>query len=231
MEVGEYMFFHSGNEEKYYRMGFIVTNKLKHTIIDFGPISDRMCRIRIRGRYQKIQILNVPAPTEVKDETKNQVYELLERKLKQLSTYDIKIILGNMNAQVGKEQIYKWLTGRNGMHELGNDNGKRLVEFTTENKMNVMSTHFQHKKIYQVTWRSPDGQTENQIDHVLVEKKHAKFVKGVRSYRDADADTDYFLIKTKIVQEVPIIRKNKHDEIPRYQKEEREDRNADTFQW
>ncbi|XP_072376832.1 uncharacterized protein [Diabrotica undecimpunctata] len=57
---------------------------------------------------------------------------------------------------------------------------------------------FEHKKIYKQTWVSNDGVTRNQIDHVLVDARRGSNCLDVRSLREADGDTDHFLVKAKI---------------------------------
>jgi hypothetical protein len=47
--------------------------------------------------------------------------------------------------------------------------GWRMVDFAIARKMAISSTLFQHKRIHQETWRSPDGLTSNQIDHVMID--------------------------------------------------------------
>ena len=49
-----------------------------------------------------------------------------------------------------------------------NDNGKMLCDFSDTNGLAVTGTVFPHKEILKPTWKSPDGKTVNQIDHVLV---------------------------------------------------------------
>ncbi|GFX11460.1 uncharacterized protein TNCV_1821431 [Trichonephila clavipes] len=45
----------------------------------------------------------------------------------------------------------------------------------------------------------PDGQTHNQIDHVLIDRRHRNNIMDVRSYRGANVDTDHILLRSKTV--------------------------------
>ena len=45
---------------------------------------------------------------------------------------------------------------------------ERLCNFCRANGFIITGTIFPHKDIHKLTWRSPDGRTVNQIDHVLV---------------------------------------------------------------
>ena len=48
------------------------------------------------------------------------------------------------------------------------------------------------------TWTSPDGNTVNQIDHVMVNRRFRTAVTDVRSYRGADCDSDHFMVVTRV---------------------------------
>jgi hypothetical protein len=39
------------------------------------------------------------------------------------------ILLGDFNAKVGRENIFKQTIGKESLHEIGNDNGVRVVNF------------------------------------------------------------------------------------------------------
>jgi hypothetical protein len=61
-----------------------------------------------RGRWCDIIVLNVHAPTQDKnDDTKDMFYEELEHVFDKLLKYHMKIFLGNFNAKVGREVIFK----------------------------------------------------------------------------------------------------------------------------
>lgn len=47
-------------------------------------------------------------------------------------------------------------------------------------------------------WKSPDGRTRNQIDHVLIQRKYRSSITDVRSYKGIDCDPDHFTIITKL---------------------------------
>jgi hypothetical protein len=45
--------------------------------------------------------------------------------------YHMKILLGDFNAKVGREGIFKPTIANESLHEISNDNGVRLVNFAT----------------------------------------------------------------------------------------------------
>jgi hypothetical protein len=83
----------------------------------------------------------------------------------------MKILLGDFNANVGRENIFKPTTGIESLHEISNDNGVRVVNFATSKNLIVKSTMFPHCNIHKFTWTSPDGKTCSQIDHILIDRR------------------------------------------------------------
>ncbi|PIK41764.1 endonuclease-reverse transcriptase [Apostichopus japonicus] len=86
-----------------------------------------------------------------------------------------------------------------GKHGTGviNNNGERLVDFCGLNHFVITGTLFPHKEIHKNTWTS-DKRTNNQIDHVLINKKYRSSVRDTRVMRGADAASDYQLVRTQI---------------------------------
>jgi hypothetical protein len=131
------------------------------------------------------------------DDVKDSFYEELGHVFDQIPRYNMKILLGDFNGKVGGEDIFKPTIGNESSHEISDDNGVRGVNFATSKNLFVRSSTFPHCSIYKYTWTSPDGQTHNQIDCVLIDRRwHSSIL--VRSFRGADCDTDHYLIVEKI---------------------------------
>jgi exonuclease III len=107
-----------------------------------------MSYIILRGRWCDIIVLNVHAPTEDKiDDVKNSFYDELEHVFDKFPKYHMKILLGDFNAKVGREDIFKPTVGNESLHEISNDNGVRVVNFATSKNLIVKSSMFPHCNI------------------------------------------------------------------------------------
>jgi len=54
----------------------------------------------------------------------------------------MKILLGDFNAKVGREDIFKPIIGNESLHEVSNDNGVSVLNFATSRNHIVKSTTF-----------------------------------------------------------------------------------------
>jgi len=109
-------------------------------------------------------VVNVHAPSEEKsDGSKDILYEELEQVFDHFPKYYMKILLGDFNAKVGRENIFKPTIGQESLHHDSNDNGVRLVNFATSKNLVVKSTMFPHRNNHKYTWTSPDGKTHNRL--------------------------------------------------------------------
>ena len=104
------------------------------------------------------------------DEIKEEFYNLLQQNINQIANSDIKIILGDLNAKVGKGNIYKPTTSNESLHNKTN-NGIKMIHFEVSKCLNVRSVKFPHKNIHKETWYSAVGRTVNQIDRVLTSNR------------------------------------------------------------
>ena len=74
-----------------------------------------------------------------------------------------------------------------------NDNGERFVNACAANNIVIGGSVFPHKKIHKATWVSPDQVTENQIDHIGINKMFRRSLQDVRVKRGADVASDHHL--------------------------------------
>jgi hypothetical protein len=55
--------------------------------------------------------------------------------------------MGHFNANIGKEEYQKKVTGKYTTHNINNENGNLLGAFVTRYKLKIRSTTFPHKNI------------------------------------------------------------------------------------
>jgi len=116
------------------------------------PINERICYIVAKGRWFVIAFINCYAPTEDKDyDTKNDFDSQLETVYDSIPSNIIKVVMGDFNAKVGREQWFRPVFGNESLHNISNDNGERLISFATTKGMTISSTQFQHKNIHKHT--------------------------------------------------------------------------------
>jgi hypothetical protein len=102
----------------------------------------------------------------------------------------MKILLGDFDAKVNREDIFKSTTGGESLQEISNDNGVRVVNFTASKNLFVRNTMFPHRNIHKVTWTS-HRKTHNQIGHTLIDKKRQLSVPDIPSFMRENSDTDH----------------------------------------
>ena len=203
MRSGDFTVFYKGGQRYLFGTGFIVNNIWKNAILNFTGFNERIATLRLKAKFFNITLINIHAPTEVKDnEVKEEFYDNLDAVYNGVPDNDVKIVLGDSNAKVGRELYHHKVAGKYSLHEFSNDNGTRLIEFAKDRSMHIKSTMFPHKDIYKQIWVSPDGQTINQIDHVLIEKRHASDILDVKSRRGVDCNSDHFLVQIKYRQKM-----------------------------
>jgi len=78
--------------------------------------------------------------------------------------YHMKILLGDFNAKLERENIFKPTIGPEILHQVSNDNAVRLVNLATSKYLLVKSTMIPHRNIHKYTWTCPDGKIHKQIE-------------------------------------------------------------------
>ena len=191
----------------------ISKEKIK-TLLEWEPVNDRMIRARFNSKYYKLSNIQCYAPTnDADEETKDNFYEQLQMVVSKVPRHDMLLIMGDLNAKVGADNTeFEKSMGKHGCGTR-NDNEERLIDFCLNNNQVIGGTLFPHKDIHKLTWKSPDGRTTNQIDHIIINNKWRRSLFDVKVYRGADVNSDHYLSKAAI--KLKLRRKPKQQEISR----------------
>jgi len=207
-------------KQRLFGCGFVVRGRLRHEVLSFRHVSERISTIRIKAKFKNVSLICVHAPTEDKsDDTKDDFYELLDRTYNQCPSYDIKIVLGDFNAKLGKENTFDSIVGNHSLHKDTSSNGLRLIEFAAGRNIIISSTRFPHLNIHKGTWRSPDQSTVNQIDHIAIDARHSSNVLDVRTFRGANIDSDHYLVTAKVRMRISRTSRNRANILGKYNTE------------
>ena len=199
MATGQTLIYCGDGEQHEGGVAIMISQEAVKSLMEWTPINKRIITARFYSKYRKVTIIQVHAPhNEKEDLEKEQFYLELQEVVDGCNKNDIIIVMGDLNAKVGNNNNgYERTMGTHGLG-IRNDNGERLCEFCQMNGLVIAGTLFPHKDIHKATWVSPDGETRNQIDHLLISGSWRSSVLDCRVQRGADANSDHYLVKTRI---------------------------------
>lgn len=196
--------------------GFMVNLKIIDSIIEFKAHSPRLSTLSIKTANRVYTIINAHAPTNDKNNRKEHMedvesfWELLDQTATNINKKYTKILIGDFNAQLGREKRFRDVIGKWPAQKRTNKNGLRLVEFCRNHNMISKSTYFKRKPNKLKTWKHPDWKKgEWQLDHVCMDKNYHKEIYNVKVLRGTDTGSDHYMIKIKI-KFTPLKKKKSH---------------------
>ena len=143
-----------------------------------------------RGYTFDISIIQVYAPTADSSEDDIELfYEQLDEAKRQCKSQDIIIVMGDLNAKVGSEEIEQ-VSGKYGLGVI-NERGERWADWCKANNQVIMNTWFKNHKRRLWTWKHPGDRTRNQIDYVTINHRFRNSVQNAKAYPGADCDSDH----------------------------------------
>jgi hypothetical protein len=112
-------------------------------------------------------------------------------------------LLGDFNTKVVSKDASKQTVGNETSYEINNNNGVRVVNFTTSKNFVVKGTMSPHRNIHKYTWTSPEIK-HNQVDHIFIDRRRHSSILNVRCFRGADCDTDQYLVVEKLRERLAV---------------------------
>ena len=213
-----YEIYHTGSKDnKHHGVGIVIEKGID---AEFKTVSNRICTAKIKiedpNNQRNIVFISSYAPTlevsEKSPKTKEEYYEELESVINTVNCRDILIVGSDQNAKTGLgREEFPEVIGKYGKGEM-NTNGRTLAETCMRNEMILCNTQFPHKMAHRTTWEAPMRKIEhkdkngeirrnpyrNQIDYIMMWKKHRIFLEDARSCNGIETNTDHRLVKAKL---------------------------------
>ena len=172
LKNGHILCYRGQSDKKEHGVGFLVNKELAGNIENFYSLNERVAGliIKLNNRY-RLKIIQVYAPTSAyDDEHVEKFYEDVEEAMKKHKT-QYTFIVGDFNAKVGKKSVGMTALGNFGI-DTRNERGEMLVGFAERNNLKIMNTFFMRKASRKWTWKSPNGETKNEIDFILTDRQN-----------------------------------------------------------
>ncbi|VDP70098.1 unnamed protein product [Schistosoma curassoni] len=195
------MLLYSGHEEENAQhtqgVALMLSKAARNVFVGWESHGSRIIKASLKTKKEgtTMNVIQCYAPTnDSNDDIKDQFYERLQSIIEKCPRKDSTILMGDLNAKVGIDNTgYKDIMGGHGLGER-NVNGERFANLCAFNKLVMGRTIFPHKIIHKAKWISPDHTTENQIDHICINKKFRRTTEDVRTRRGADIASDHYLV-------------------------------------
>lgn len=209
IDYGNYRMFKSKTDRRIGKgtpllgMAILVHKKVLGSVKKVTPVNNRLMTIDFQSANRNYTLVNAHAPTNV-DNKKNpketeKYWQTLNKTMSKIPRNNTAILIGDMNAQLGKERINRKTIGKYPAHKHTNKNGTRLVDLCIQHNLKIMSTSLRKAPKKQKTWRSPVQKLgEFQIDHVAITHTEQRQIHDVQVRRGANIDSDHYLTRIKI---------------------------------
>jgi hypothetical protein len=137
------IFYGECNKHRQFGTGFAIHKNLVLSVRELKSINPRISVLTIEALHFNISFVNGHAPTEERpQEEKDEFYDNLEHTLNEIPRNTIRIVLGDFNAKLGKEIIFRSTVGIHSLHDVTNENGFRLIDFASGGGFIVKSTMY-----------------------------------------------------------------------------------------
>ncbi|MGH2507006.1 MAG: reverse transcriptase domain-containing protein [Ktedonobacteraceae bacterium] len=177
-------------------VGILTSPRMAEQVIEWTPVSERVCVLRLRIGSRGLTLVQIYAPNEEKEYTS--FLDEVALTLETVSPTDSLMLIGDFNAHVGNDdRTWRGVIGRNGPPDF-NRSGRRLLDFCASSGLSIMNTYFQHRDIHKYTWQRESCGQRSLIDFVVVSADLKSQVMDVRVRRGAELSTDHHLVVCRL---------------------------------
>lgn len=159
-ETGNFIHIYSGvpKEERSRRGVSILINKRHKHKINWEAVNENIITVNMSHKGHRVSVIGVYAPIEDAANTeKDQHYIAISDILSEIDNQREIIMMGDMNARIGKKQDGQ--TVRKFGEDIINDNGNRLINCCENYGLRILNGFFRHKEIHKYTWHQEIRQT------------------------------------------------------------------------
>ena len=203
-EFGEVTGRISGVERGRAREGvaLLLSERMVKKVVSWKEVSSRLMWVRVRIGRECWAFVSAygPGSEKTKEEREGFWNELTEC-VDSLGKSSCVVVLGDLNARVGDEEI-EGVVGKFGVPER-NGSGESLLNMCVENDLVVGNSFFKKRMINKYTWaRVERGRVIERalMDYVLITRRMIGRLKDVHVYRGMTAGmSDHFLVEGKMV--------------------------------
>ena len=212
--TNEHVMIYFGHKTEHkHGVGDLLSKQVAKSMMGFHALSDRILIVKIASKPFNIVIVQVYAPTSTRPEdTIEKFYNDLDAAYKICGSQEIKIVIGDLNVNVGTKQDpllelveRYWLGSRN-------ERGDMWVDWCMTHDHVIMNTWFQHHKTHLYTWKSPGDGVRNQIYYITINKKFRNSILQVKGYPGADGGSAHVPIVATLRMKLRILKQKKADD-------------------
>lgn len=132
-----------------YGTGFIITKAIRKCLLEFEHINERLCRMRIKGKFRNITFVTADTLME---ETEGGIKDNFIINLK-LYVVKYKNMIYYLFWEILMPNEYRGVSEKYTLHEECSEDDTMLCQSAAINNLLIKSTYFPHRKINLGTWK------------------------------------------------------------------------------
>ena len=172
-------------------VGILIKNSHEKLISDLKSHSERILQVDINGNPGTSIIVSY-SPVNGNDDAEEH-YSLLSNVTNAIPKHNVILSIGDFNAHIGRDLAL------HSYHDLTNQNGHLLVDYSQECNLLITNTHFEKRKGKLWTYLSDMTGTKSQIDYIMVNRKWKNSIKDVEAFNNfSSIGSDHRVLTAKI---------------------------------